>query len=174
MRISRFIVKAALLLAALSFVSGCDFLRSLSGRPTSADIEAKREMLSREESAHKARLDSLAASRKMLSDSLAFVDSLRESGSKMIQPGRLGGLESSQLRCRYYIVVGVFAKESNADNQARAVSDAGYEVVFARFLNGCRAVMLCASDNLRDVYENLKTVKTEKFCPPDVWILVNE
>jgi hypothetical protein len=36
------------------------------------------------------------------------------------------------------------------------------------------AVGAAPSDNLKDAYASLKKLRAEKFCPSDVWILVNE
>jgi hypothetical protein len=36
------------------------------------------------------------------------------------------------------------------------------------------AVGLCPSNNIKDAFEALKKVKKEKFCPADVWVLLNE
>ena len=58
------VLKTAVLAAAVLLAGGCDFFRGLAGRPTSADIEAKREVIARAEAAQKARLDSLAAVEK--------------------------------------------------------------------------------------------------------------
>ena len=53
-------LKVILALAVMMTVTGCDFFRTLAGRPTSEDIENRRiEILKAEEAALQARVDSL-------------------------------------------------------------------------------------------------------------------
>lgn len=170
----RILLKIAVLMAVIAALSGCDFFRSLVGRPTSADIEAKRARLELEESEHANMLDSLKSTQRRLADSLSFADSVRMSGSSIVKVGKLEGFDAAQLSHRYYIVVGAFSNSENAGRQAAAASAAGYEVSTVEFRNGYKAVMLCPTDDLSETYAKLKSVKNEKFCPPDVWVLVNE
>ena len=51
----RFVSAIFLCLLGLMTLSGCDFFRRLAGRPTSAEIELKREAILREQAAHQAR-----------------------------------------------------------------------------------------------------------------------
>lgn len=167
-------MKTGLFLVVALACSGCDFFRSLAGRPTSADIEAKREKMEREEALHIAMLDSLNATQQTLRDSLVFADSVRMCGGTIVKAGRLSGLNAAKLPHRFYIVVGAFANRDNAARQADVARSAGFETEVVELSSGYRAVMLCPSDNLAETYAELKSVKSEKFCPPDVWILVNE
>jgi len=174
MHMSGILLKTGLLVIAVSAISGCDFFRTLAGRPTSADIAAKKEQIELEEVSHRAMLDSMDTIQRKMVDSLSFADSVRMAGSTIVKAGRLGGLSAAQLSHRYYIVVGSFSNQENAGRQAAAAGAAGYEVTSVEFINGYKAVMLCPSDNLPEIYAKLKTVKKESFCPPDVWVMVNE
>ena len=96
-----------LLLAAALLLGGCDFFRSLGGRPTSADLEAKRVELARlEEQRHQARIDSMRRVEKAMADSLAaleghLLDSLSQRRGTLLNPTRLGGLYTTRLATRY-------------------------------------------------------------------------
>ena len=83
-----------LMLALLPFVTGCDFMRKLAGRPTSEEVENMRlEILRAEEAALEARLDSLRnVEQRMLQDSLNAIDSIRQLGGSILNPASLGGL----------------------------------------------------------------------------------
>lgn len=84
-----------LLCAAAVLCSGCDVFRKLAGRPTSADIEARRAAIEAvQEAEHQARMDSLAKVEKQLADSLAVLDSLKNMNETMLEPKSMGGLES--------------------------------------------------------------------------------
>ena len=86
MRNSRFILMICLLLPLLA---GCDLFRKMAGRPTSAQIEQKREMIEAEIAAHQSRLDSLDAVQKQISDSLAVLDSMRFSDDALVEARQL-------------------------------------------------------------------------------------
>lgn len=163
-----------LVCAAAVLCTGCDAFRRLAGRPTSDVIEARRAAVeAAREAQHKAHMDSLAKVEKQLADSLAVMDSLKAMNGTMQGPKSMGGLESGALAHRYYLVLGSFMDEGNAAYQKARAEKAGYEVTMITFRNGYRAVGVCASDSIVESYENLKKVKMEKFCPADVWILVN-
>lgn len=162
------------LLASLLAVSSCDFFRHLAGRPTSADIEAKREYILRTEMEHQARIDSLARVQKQLSDSLALLDSVRKSSSNMITTSKLGNLGGQKLPYRYYIVVGAFSNKDNASRLASKLDAEGFSPTVVPYRNGFTAVAICPSNTLSEVYASLKSVKDRKFCPADAWVLVNE
>ena len=78
----------ALFVFVAVFFTGCDTFRRLAGRPTSAEIEAKRKVIELAEAAkHQARMDSLTRIEKQMADSLAVLDSLNgKNGAAMREP----------------------------------------------------------------------------------------
>ena len=94
--------------AVMLLVSGCDFFRKVAGRPTSADLQAKRteityvEAQKAELAREQARLDSLEAvaqkereAREMAErDSLAAHQTLKEKGCQIYELKSLKGLSS--------------------------------------------------------------------------------
>lgn len=168
----RFIFPILLSVAILS--TGCDAFRRLAGRPTSADIEAKRVALLQAEAAREqARIDSLEEVRRAVTDSLARMDSLRQLSGSILNPAAMGGLYATRLDNRYYIVVGAFSVRANAENLLTRVQKQ-YPALLICFRNGFHAVGLCPTDNLNYALRDLRKIKEEPFCPQDVWILVNE
>ena len=158
-------------------LTGCDFMRKLAGRPTSEDIEEKRlELLRAEEAALQARIDSLRkAEQKMISDSLNALDSIRQLGGSILNPAAMGGLFATKLEARYYIILGSFRARSNAENLFNVAKSAGYRPALISFgKGGLIAVGVSPVNRLQDALAALNEVKKEKFCPKDVWILVNE
>ena len=169
----------ALLLSA--FVgTGCDGLRRLAGRPTSADLAEMQAALDlrreaeREAAAYQTRIDSLRRVEQAIADSLAVLDSLRQMRGTILNPSAMGGLFTTRLDYRYYIVVGAFTMRSNAEALLVRVQKAGYTGTLISFRNGYNAIGICQTDHLPTAFASLKKVRTEEFCPPDVWILVNE
>lgn len=163
------------LVLASFLVSGCDMFRKLAGRPTAEEIDRMRiEMMAEKEAAHQARIDSLRSVERMLADSLAILDSLKQMRGTILNPSDMGGMFTTKLGSRYYIVVGSFLRRANAESLFSEVQARGYTPVLVNFRNGFNSVAIAPADNLRQVMESLKAVKTEPFCPDDVWILVNE
>lgn len=164
-----------LMLVALSVVTGCDFFRTIAGRPTSEDIENRRiEIMKAEEAALQARLDSLKLQEQMIQDSLDALVTIRQSGGTILNPATLGGLFATKLEARYYVIVGAFRTRSNAEALLLKAKEQGYSPALINFRGGLTAVGLCPVNRLHDAVEALKVVKQESFCPSDVWILVNE
>lgn len=163
------------LVAAAVSLSGCDFFRKVAGRPTSGDIESKKAEIQRTEArAKQAKIDSLEAVKKMMADSLAALDSLREMKSSLVESVSFGGLYNTELESRYYVVVGAFRNRENADRLLQTVLEKGFYPTIIHFGNGLVAVGVAQCNKLSDALLSLKSVKREDFCPDDVWILVNK
>lgn len=168
------------LLFTVLLLTGCDGFRRLAGRPTSSDLSEmqavllQRQEAEREAAAYQARIDSLRKVEKAVADSLAVLDSLRQMHGTILNPSAMGGLFTTRLDYRYYIVVGAFTKRSNAEALLERVQKAGYVGTLISFRNGYNAIGICQTDHLPTAFDSLKKVRTEPFCPSDVWILVNE
>ncbi len=162
-------------------VSGCDFFRTLAGRPTSREIAEKRVAVERikEEIRLKAELDSLETVRQRMADSLAalethLLDSLSQIKGTILNPARLGGLYTTKLDARYSIIVGAFRTRSYAERKLKQCTDAGYTATIVSFRNGLMAVAVCPSDELNETVQRLRELRGNGICPKDGWILVNE
>lgn len=149
--------------------TGCDMFRKLAGRPTGSEIEQMRMELVALEAEYKARIDSLEREKKILADSLAALDSIRNRGTKLI--GDMAFI--NDLPARYYIIIGSFKELANAQllyDKAKADS---LEPVVVKFRNGYNAVAVLPTNRLGQAYENLLNIVNYPFCPEDVWILFN-
>ena len=168
-----------LVLTALA-AGSCDFMRTLGGRPTSAQLEAKRVELARlEEARHQARIDSLRRVERAMADSLAaleahLLDSLSQRKGTLLNPTRLGGLYTTKLQTRYCIVVGAFRTRAYAEKKLEKCNEAGYPATIVSFRNGYNSVTVCPSDTLSVTLERLRVLRGSPICPKDAWILVNE
>lgn len=164
-----------LALAALILCQGCDAFRFLAGRPTSADLEAKRAVIEAARAEREKTVqDSIALVRKQEADSLAAVDSLNRMKNSVMSYSSLGGDSGSRPEHVYYIIIGAFMDRANAEYMLKTVVSAGYQAELINFRNGYVAVALCPSDSIVTAFDNLKKLKNEKFCPADAWILVNK
>lgn len=163
----------ALALASL-LLCGCDSFRRLAGRPTSADIAAKKQLIEAEEAAHQARLDSLRRVQKEEADSLTLVDEIKSSNVMVLRSSAVKGLRATGLDRRYYVIVGTFSSPDNAKLQASKAGEKGYTAALIPYYNGFTAVGINGTDRLRDAWETLHKVSQEPFCPKDAWMLINE
>ncbi len=171
-----------LLACAALLLGGCDFVRTLAGRPTSDDLEVKRSQLERAENAarYQARIDSLEQVRAHRADSLAaldahLLDSLSQTKGTILNPTKMGGLYTTKLASRYYIVVGAFRTRSYAERKLTQCNEAGYrDATIISFRNGLLAVAVCPSNSLNETLKKLRELRGNGICPPDGWILVNE
>lgn len=168
-----------LALCAIMF-TGCDFVRKIAGRPTSAQVEAiRQDRIRQEEQQHQARLDSMRALQQHMADSLAaleeyLLDSLSHSKGILRSTSNLGGLDASELDSKYFVVVGAFRDSANARRKQSACYDAGYPAQIVRFRNGLNAVAVCPSSSLAELMGKWKELKKNPVCPQDSWLLVNK
>ena len=170
-----------LIVMTLLMTTGCDFFRKLAGRPTSMELEElKLEILRIQEAEHHARLDSIKREHQMMLDSiarldsLAVLDSIRQIGGSVLNPSSLGGLFSTKLEAKYYVIVGAFRARENAEKMYNRVATKNYTPALISFRNGLIAVGVCPANTIKDAHSALLAVKKEKFCPSDAWILMNE
>lgn len=177
-----------ILLAALIMAQGCDFFRKVAGRPTSDDIEAKKEQIAHvqekmaEHAREQARLDSIKiameharlAEEQAARDSVDALSSIREKGFMMYDIKSLKGLASGELKHRYYVVVGSFKDAGNAEKfVAKLSGEPGMDPVKVHFRTGMVAVGVCPRNKVAQVASVIDDVKAKSFCPKDAWVLVN-
>ena len=171
-----------ILASAALLLNGCDFVRTLAGRPTSDDLAVKRSTIERAENVarYQARIDSLERVRAHLADSLAeldrhLLDSLSQTKGAILDPTKMGGLYTTELASKYYVVVGTFYTRSYAERKLKSCNDAGYtNATIISFRNGLLAVAVYPSDSLNEALKKLRELRGNGICPPDGWILVNE
>lgn len=162
-----------LLVLSLSAVS-CDFIRTVAGRPTSSDIEAKRVEMEKTEALRQAREDSLLMVEKAAEDSLAATAAIAQEKITLINASKVVSNSREPLPSRYYIVLGSFQDAANAAKLAERVSAEGFNAETIRFKSGSTAVGVMPSDNIAAAYKALNEAKKHDFCPAEAWILIND
>jgi len=170
------------LATAVLLAGGCDFMRSVAGRPTSDELEVKRSTIERTQNAarYQARIDSLGRVRAHLADSLAaldahLLDSLSRTKGTLLKSTKMGALDTTGLASRYYIIVGAFRTRAYAESKLAKCIAAGYpDATIINFRSGLMAVAVCPSGSLNETLKKLRELRGNGICPPDGWILVNE
>ena len=169
-----------LLVLGAVLITGCDFVRTLAGRPTAAQVEdLHRQQLAAEEARHQAVLDSLEQVKRHMEDSLAaleqhLLDSLSQARGTLLNPAKMGGLYTTKLDSKYYIVVGAFRNRAYAERKLKQCNQAGYTATIVSFRNGLLAVAIYPSDNLDRTLKTLRQIRGNEICPQEGWILINE
>lgn len=174
-------IRIALALAAVTVLSGCDFLRSVAGRPTSEDLAVLSQQAQERQALEKAAADSAAAviaAQKAAADSVAASAaakaSLEENGIHFVDAAKVPSLIVSSLQHRFCIMLGTFSDASNAQKLASKVKDAGLDSAVLSYTTSARkAVAAGLSDDYASLLKALDILRAQQFCPKDVWILVN-
>ena len=166
----------------LLLLGGCDFLRTVAGRPTSSELQAKRAAIALQEAAEreaqareKQVRDSLAAVQKHRLDSAAAETYFKEARVSRIGIASLPGLRRDGLPQKYCVILAGFSQPQNAERFSATLKEAGYTPVILRYVRGERSVVgIDPTDDPAALRASYEKVRTEKFCPRDAWILVNE
>lgn len=175
---NKILVISAFLLVVLSS-GGCDMFRSMAGRPTSAEIGVMRARLAAREAAEAARRDSLERARleaaAAAARTAAAMDTLEAMKGVLRSPSSLGGIAAGfEPSSKYCIVIGSYRDRANAVKYSVKLSDEGFPAEAVGFRNGFTAVGVCPTDDPSELLASLRRVRKERFCPKEVWILVNE
>ena len=137
------------------FVSSCDFMRSLAGRPTSSELQSETNV----NDAHK---DEASYTMKKRQGRLVVPFAYTHTNSE---------LESTPEHS-YYVLVGTYRKKPTMDKMIADVQAAGYEAFLLRYTNGLTSVALLPCDDLGMAIDSYADIKQEKFCPRDACVLI--
>lgn len=169
---------AALLLG----VTGCDFLRTVAGRPTSAELAVRREAVAAEQARSQAALareraiqDSLAALERHRADSAAAEVFFREAKVSRIHSSALPGVRQEEAPFRYCVVLAGLSQPENAAHFAEKLKAAGYDPVVMKYTRGRSTLVgVGATDDFGAVRASYEKVRQEPFCPRDAWIFIKD
>lgn len=158
------------MLSVALMATGCDFFRVLAGRPTSKDIEAKREQILRS-----AQDDKIAApSDTVASTEQPFSTGQDEAKPDTVAPERPNSPQTVSKpgeKKRFYVIMGAFSSRENAERYADRIKGFGYEPEFFGFTEGRTAVGIGGTDDQEEAKAFMKELKGQDFCPEGVWIL---
>lgn len=162
-------------LSAALIVSGCDFMRKVAGRPTSADLQAMVAAREQEEARAARALQERQQRERELqyqADSLLAVQTME--GIVMNRLSDLNVRVTTELPAKYNVVLGAFSDASNADNLISRLKEAGYEASAMRYRSGKTAVLACCTDSFVELGKSFASLQKENYCPKDVWVIVKE
>lgn len=142
----------SMLLVAAVMLTGCDFFRSIMGKPTSKDLERMKIEAQRQAEA-KRKQDSIDMAKAQEAARIAAAEA-----------------EARMLKERYYVVVGSFKVPGNADRLFEVIRKNGYGIRIIPMKNGFSMVAAASTDNYREALKIMSDVKEFVFCPEDVWV----
>lgn len=147
----RALLCAAVLLCTLS---GCDWVKKQLGMATSEDIEKLR-----------LEMEQQALREKRIKDSIetARLDSIRLAEEMAAMP-------YAKLDKRYYVIVGSFKEDSNAEVMQGQLQKMGYSPVRIPLKNGFDMVAVAGSDDIYEARKEIAKIEDNDVCPYDVWI----
>lgn len=161
--------------SALVLLEGCDFVRTLAGRPTSVQIERMRSSIQRADSVRKAQQLEASDSLKNLhsSDSTAAEEYIKTSRTVLRTPSECRSeIDLYSLPADYYVMLGSFKSPENAGNFQALLSKSGYvDPKIIPFSNGLRGVAIPVTGDVVQLRDVLLKIRSERFCPPDFWVL---
>ena len=150
-----------LVLSVAFMATGCDFFRVLAGRPTSKDIEAKREQILRSSE------QPVSTGQDAAKPDTVVAAPIRPAGDKDPSTNSGAGTEKK----RFYVIMGAFSSRENAEKYAARIKGFGYEPEFFGFTEGRTAVGIGGTDDQEEAKAFMKDLKGQDFCPEGVWIL---
>jgi hypothetical protein len=156
MKTTKFLV---VLLVTMTLLSGCDFFRSLLGKPTSEDLEL---IAYQKEAAAKAKADSI--------NNIIKADTLIADNEKAVESKSIVKQPSSDFNYRYYVIVGSFKNYANAERFSEILLKKNYDVKNFKFKNGYNMVSIFGSIDYYEAHKKLNEIMESEICPDDIWI----
>lgn len=166
------LISYIVLIAALLSVSSCDFIRTVAGRPTSADLKARKAAMEMREKALKDSIALVQARARREAERAEAVAAIEEMGFKISDRFSFG-TPVTVMDYENYAIIGVYRNSTVADRQVEYVSARGFIPGRLYFENGAQAVYIHASDNLKDIAQTLAEAKAKGACPKDSWVFTN-
>lgn len=138
------------IVSVLFSVTSCDWVKGMMGMPTSGEIEEMRVQLQEQQ-----RLEIEAKQREQ-----KIQDSIRLSMEAAQKAPKEG----------YYLVMGCFKEEKNADSMLEDLKKRGYSAGQLGLKNGYTMVAVGAYKTYLEAFNELVKLSDDSICPYDVWI----
>lgn len=139
---------------SMLLLSGCDFVRSILGKPTSKELE-------------QIRLEAQAAAEAAKRDSLARAEAALAQAQLELE-------RAKQPQGRYFVMAGSFKVHDNAVKFDEFLKNKGFNTTIFNFKNGFEAVAIFGTDNVHEAYNKMEATMEEAFCPYDIWVYDSE
>lgn len=153
--------KLITLLFAVSLIfilTGCDWMRSTLGMPTSDDLKEFRQLA---EDTKEVKPDTTAPD-SVVQDTIVQVQPVQKQDNIQTEAPADG--------MRFYVIAGSFEDEKNADKMAAYLRESGYKPIRLIFRNGFNVVASSGHKDMGEAYASLRNLLELDFSPEDIWI----
>lgn len=156
-------------------LSSCDFLRSVAGRPTSAELNAAKVQNEKPE----VRVDTVKVVEKVVVVDTVMVAEpeykLEKHSGRLSVPFAYTHTTSklvAEPEYNYYVLVGTYRQKGTMNKMISQAKEAGYRSYQLKYENGLVSVGLCPSNKLGEAVDSYLKLKREAFCPADACVLI--
>lgn len=136
-------------------LSGCNWIRTQLGMPTSSELDMATQA-NLYAASEAASYDSL---QKVKADSLALADSLKKAE-----------IPVTDFKYRYHVIVGSFKVQMNSQKMMEFLLNNGYKPAKINFKNGFTLVSAASFDTLQEAINEMHSIMDKDFSPDDIWV----
>ena len=183
------IISLSFAISLVFMLTGCDWLRSTLGMPTSDELERYKQftqVVSDSVPAPKVS-DSTTISSDSVGGNQAVITDKPETQAPaqaqaqahaqaqvQTQPSTTTVASSTSQEMRFYVIAGSFSDAANAEKMATYLKESGYSPIRLTFKNGYNVVASSAHKQISEAYASLRKLLELDFSPEDIWIYDSE
>ena len=175
------IISLSFAISLVFMLTGCDWLRSTLGMPTSDELERYKQftqVVSDSVPAPKVS-DSTTISNDSVAGNQAVITDKPETQAPaqaqvQTQPSTTTVASSTSQEMRFYVIAGSFSDAANAEKMATYLKESGYSPIRLTFKNGYNVVASSAHKQISEAYASLRKLLELDFSPEDIWIYDSE
>lgn len=142
--------------------TGCDWLRSTLGMPTSEELQRYRQSFP---------VVADTTSKPVVKDTAVVVNDTLTHDKPLVNT-TVAPAPSAE--ARFYVIAGSFSDAANADKMALYLKESGYTPIRLTFRNGYNVVASSAHKEVSEAYASLRKLLELDFSPEDIWIYDSE
>lgn len=152
------IISLSIVVSLIFTLTGCDWIRSTLGMPTSNELKEFRQLTQQ-------KSDTIPLTTPADSTSLNINKDKSQvnttPANQAVQP--VGDF-------RFYVIVGSFSEAKNADKMVSYLKKSGYNPIRLTFRNGYNVVASSAHKGRSDAFAALRKLLELDFSPDDIWV----
>ncbi len=149
------IISLSFAISLVFMLTGCDWLRSTLGMPTSNELQRYKQ------------------STQVVSDSVPE-PKVYDSTLVVSDTASVNQVITPSADARFYVIAGSFSDAANADKMATYLKESGYSPIRLTFKNGYNVVASSAHKQMSEAYASLRKLLELDFSPEDIWIYDSE
>lgn len=153
------IISLSIVLSLIFTLTGCDWIRSTLGMPTSTELKEFRQLAQQISDTVPLTTPADSTSLNIINKDKSQVNTTP--ANQVVQP--VGDV-------RFYVIVGSFSETKNADKMVSYLKKSGYNPIRLTFRNGYNVVASSAHKGRSDALAALRKLLELDFSPDDIWV----